>query len=197
MKREFNEDLSKEYYHIQTYLAISEPLSKEEVKSMFPKEELMCWDTSLNYIHYRLIGKNRLLVGGSSNLTAYYPKYYYSPSTINSFIKKIKKRFPKLKDVDFPYYWSGLIDVTRDLTPIADYDQRNKSIQYAMGCAGLPWATYCGDYLARRVLNPEKTEDLSEFLGLHRSYFLSRRFQRFFGKIITFGINHLKQLFYG
>ncbi len=193
MKKEFNKDLSDEYYHIQSYLAVSEPLSKEEVKSIFPDGELMCWDTKLSYSHYRLVGNNRLMVGGSSFLTAYLPKHYLSPSVINSFIREIKFRFPKLKDVKFQYYWGGLIDVTRDLTPIADYDAKNKRIQYAMGCAGLPWAAWCGDYLARRIIDKNGTEDLSEFLKIDREYFLSHGFQRFFGKIITFGINHLKQ----
>ena len=36
-KREINEEFSKKSYHMQTYLAVSEPLSKKEVKSMFPK----------------------------------------------------------------------------------------------------------------------------------------------------------------
>ncbi len=195
MKKEFNQDLSKEYYHFQTYLAVSEPLSDEEVKTIFPKEELMCWDTRFNYIHYRLIEKNRLLVGGSSKSTVYSSKIHHFPSVINSFIDDLKKRFPTLNDVKFPYYWSGLIDITRDLTPIADYDPYNKSIQYALGCAGLPWAAYCGDYLARRVINPKGTEDLSEFLGIRRKYFLGKFFQKIFGKKITFALNHLKQWF--
>ena len=154
----------------------------------------MCWDTRMEYAHYRLVENNRLLVGGSSSLVAYYPRHYHSAFAINSFIKEIKWRFPQLKDVNFPYYWSGLIDITRDLTPIADYDAKNKSIQYAMGCAGLPWAAFCGDYLARRVINPEGAEDLSEFLGMHRKYFLPKFFQKIFGKIITFGISNLKQM---
>ena len=55
MKSEFNEDVSKKVYHYQTYLAVSEPLSKKEVKSLFPKGELMCWDTRIIYLHYRLV----------------------------------------------------------------------------------------------------------------------------------------------
>lgn len=195
MKNEFNEDLSKEYYHIQTYLTVSEPLTKKEVKSIFPSEELMCWDTRLIYGHYRLVENNRLLVGFSTPSLTYSPEIRHTPSAINLIIKELKWRFPQLKDVKFPYYWSGLIDVTRDLTPIADYDLKNKSIQYTMGCAGLPWAAYCGDYLARRVINKKETEDLSEFLGINRKYFLPKFFQKIFGKKITFAISHIKQIF--
>lgn len=193
LKKEINEEFSKKSYHMQTYLAVSEPLSKKEVKSMFPKEELMCWDTNLIYIHYRLVDGNRLLVGGSSPWVAYHSRYYHNPKIIQSFIDNLKSNFPEIKDIGFPYYWSGLIDVTKNLVPIVDYDKNNKSVQYVIGCAGLNWAAYCGDYAARRVINQKDTEDLSEFLGASRKFFTSDRFQRIFGKRISFAISHLKQ----
>ena len=143
MKKELHEDFSKKYYHIQTYIAISEPLKDEEIKSLFPKKELMCWNTSWDYIYYRPVEGNRLLVGGSSAMTAYMPEHYYSPKIINKFIEILKENFPKIKNIEFTHYWSGLIDATKDLVPIADYDSKNKSIQYSIGCTGLNWAAYC------------------------------------------------------
>ncbi len=194
MKKEFDKDISKEYHHMQTYLTVSEPLTKEEVNSIFPKEELMCWDTRLIYGHYRLVEHNRLLIGFGKPSLVYSFNVDHTPLAVNQIIKELRQRFPTLNDVKFPYYWSGLIDVTKDLVPIADYDPLNKSIQYAMGCAGLPWAAYCGDYLARRIINEKETEDLSEFLGIKRKYFLGRFFQKVFGKKITFALNHIKQM---
>ena len=194
MKKELNEEVSRKYYHVQTYLAVSEPLSKEEMKALFPKGELMCWDSNLIYIHYRPIKENRIILGGSTAWATYYPKYYHSPSIIDSVIKEFKRRFPQIKDVDFTHYWSGMIDVTKDLAPIVDYDKNNKAVQYVMGCAGLNWATFCGDYAARRVLEPKKTEDLSEFLGMNRGFFLPEFFQRIFGKRTTFALSHLREL---
>ncbi len=194
LKTEIDEELSKKVYHMQTYLAISEPLNKKEIKSLFPKGELMCWDTGLIYIHYRIVEGNRLLVGGSTPWATYYPKQYPKPSVIESFINNLKENFPEIKDVGFPYYWSGMLDVTKNLVPIVDHDKSNKSIQYVLGCAGLNWAAYCGDYAARRITNPKGTEDLSEFLGANRKFFTSERFQSIFGKRISFAISHLKQL---
>ncbi len=194
MKKEFDKEISRKFYHLQTYLAISEPLSDEEMKSIFPNGELMCWDTNLVYIHYRPVNGNRILVGGSSPWATYYPQYYHSSRIIEPFINTLKKRFPKIKDIEFTQYWSGLIDVTQDLAPIADYDKNNKSIQYAMGCAGLNWAAYCGDYLARRVIDPQKTEDLSEFLGSNRKFFVPIWLQRILGKRITFAISNLREM---
>jgi len=75
------------------------------------------------------------------------------------------------------------------------YDKHNKSIQYAVGCAGLNWAAYCGDYIARRAIEPEKTEDLSEFMGIDRKFVFPSFIQKIFGKIITFGLSHLYEYF--
>ena len=194
VKAEFDKDWSKKCYHIQTYIAISEPLSDEEMKSVFPSGELMCWDTKWDYAYYRPIIGNRLLVGASSPWTAYYPTYHHTPKVIGRGIKSIKEKFPKLADVKFTHYWSGLIDVTQDLSPIVDYDKNNKSIQYVMGCAGLNWAAYCGDYSARRILDPKRTQDLSDFLSANRKFNFSGLFQKIFGKRITFGLSHLKEL---
>lgn len=194
MKTEFHEDFSKKYYHIQTYVSVSEPLSDEEMKMIFPRDELMCWDTRWDYIHYRPVMGNRILVGGSSPWTAYSPYKKESPGVIFSFIRKLKRAFPAIGDVEFNYYWSGMLDVTKDLVPIVDYDKDNKSIQYAMGCAGLNWAAYCGDYMARRIIEPNTTEDFGEFLGADREFWVPDSLQRILGKRISFFINHVYEL---
>jgi gamma-glutamylputrescine oxidase len=194
MKTKFHKDFSEKYYHMQTFLAVSDPLTDEQMKMLFPDGELMCWDTRLIYIHYRPIGDNRIIIGGSSPWTTYSPKYKYKPKIISTFIKKLKGAFPGINDVEFKYYWSGMIDVTKDLVPIVDYDEHNKSIQYAIGCAGLNWAAYCGDYMARRIIEPEITKDLTEFLGANRKFMVSSFIQKILGKRISFLINHVYEL---
>ncbi|MEK6936834.1 MAG: FAD-binding oxidoreductase [Nanoarchaeota archaeon] len=194
MKTEFNQEVSNKVYHLQTYLAVSEPLSKEEVKFIFPKKEMMCWDSKLDYMHYRLIEGNRILLGGSSFFTSYLPRYYNSPIVINKVIKEFKQHFPSLSHINFTHFWSGLLDVTKDLSPIADYDPRNKSIQYALGCAGLPWAAFCGDYLARRIIS-KNTEDLSSFLGINRKFFVPDFLHSLFGKPASFALSHLYSIY--
>ncbi|MDO8564637.1 MAG: FAD-binding oxidoreductase [bacterium] len=194
MKTEFNRELSKKFYHIQTYLTVSEPLTPEQMRALFPSGELMCWDTPWDYIHYRPVAGNRIIIGGSSPWTAYLPYHKRSSSVISSFVNKLKRAFPAIKDTEFNQYWSGMIDVTKDLVPIVDYDKDTKSIQYAMGCAGLNWAAFCGDYIARRVIDPTQTEDLSAFLGAHRKFWVSHSLQSILGKRISFFINHVYEL---
>ena len=193
LKAELNEEFSKKFHTYQTYLAISEPLTDQEVKDLFPNGELMCWDTNMIYIHYRLIDGNRILIGGGNLLTTYSSNYDYSQKTIDKFINNLKDNFPTIKDVEFTHYWSGMLDITKDLIPIVDWDPRNKFIQYVMGCAGLNWAAYCGDYAARRVIS-KKTEDLTEFLGANRKFFISENLQKFLGKRVSFALSNLKKL---
>ncbi len=195
MTSEFDKDFSKKYYHIQSYLTISEPLSKKEIKSLFPKQKFMCWDTRHIYTHYRIMGDDRLLVGGGSFLTTYYPKHYNSPFVINMVINDFKRRFPSLKDVKFSQYWNGLIDVTKDLTPIVDFDPKNKYVQYVLGCAGLPFASFCGDYAAQRILGTHAKE-YEKHLRYDREFFISEALQNFLGKPLSFMISHLHALIY-
>lgn len=193
LKKEINEELYHQYYHIQSYLAVSEPLTDKEMKSLFPDKELMCWDPELVYIHYRPVSGNRIILGGSSSWTAYLPYIQHSKKIIETFVNKLKENFPAIKNAKFTHYWAGMIDVTKDLIPIADYDRKNKSIQYSIGCAGLNWAAYCGDYLAKRIVDPKKTKDLTEFLGINRKFFVSKRLQRILGKRVSFALSHLKK----
>lgn len=194
MRSEFNEEVSKKYYHIQTYVAISEPLSESEMKAIYPQGEMMCWDSRWTYSYYRPVADGRLLLGGSSPFTSYLANFRYSPHVINKTISELKDNFPALSDVKFSNYWGGLTDVTKDLVPIADDDSTSRSIYYALGCAGLPWAAFCGDYIARRCLNPGKTEDLSKYLGMRRKYFVPDFVQRLFGKKVAFAVNHLREM---
>ena len=194
MSDEFDAEVSRKYYHVQSFLAVSEPLSKSEIKSIFPQDKaMMCWDTRHEYVHYRVIGNDRLIVGGGSVLTTWYPRHFNSPWIIKKVIEDFKSHFPFLEHVKFPYYWNGLIDVTKDLVPITDYDSKNKSIQYVLGCAGLPFAAFCGDYAARRITD-KKVQDYSKYFSLHRKFFISEGLQQFLGKPLSFFLSHIHTL---
>ncbi len=190
-KLEYNvSSVADDVYHAQTFLSISEPLSKEEVDELFPKGPLLCWDSQLVYSYFRLTGDRRLLLGGGSALTTFLPHDVTSPRVIEAVIADFKRRFPFLKHHAFIQYWPGRIDTTRDLVPIVDRDPHRPYIQYVLGCVGLPWATFCGDYAARKILDPDlRSHDL--FLRIDRPFFFPSLAQRFFGKMIAFSLNNI------
>lgn len=177
-------------YHAQTFLSISEPISKKDIMYLFPEKSMMCWDSKLVYSYYRITGDNRILLGGGSALTTFTPLDVTSPIVIENVIVDFKKRFPELEELKFIQYWPGRIDTTQDIMPIVDYDRGNKTITYVLGCVGLPWAAACGTFAAERYLNPEKSQPYEQFLRMDRKFFFPKVAQRIFGKMITFSLNN-------
>lgn len=177
-------------YHAQTFLSISEPISKKDIMYLFPEKSMMCWDSKLVYSYYRITGDNRILLGGGSALTTFTPLDVTSPIVIENVIVDFKKRFPELEELKFIQYWPGRIDTTQDIMPIVDYDKGNKNITYVLGCVGLPWAAACGTFAAERYLNPEKSQAYEQFLRMDRKFFFPKVAQRIFGKMITFSLNN-------
>jgi gamma-glutamylputrescine oxidase len=188
MKKSFS-PIAEQTYHAQTFLCISEPLEEADITAMFPQGELQCWDSRLVYSYYRLTGDRRLLLGGGSAVTTFSPADVTSPRIINSVISDFKKRFPKMKHVEFIQYWPGRIDTTKDIMPIVDwFDSEN--IQYVLGCVGLPWAAFCGTYAARRLFAPHTCEEYCRYLGANRGFLIPPWLQRIVGKMISFSINN-------
>ncbi len=189
LTRQFSSRAYRKYYHARTWLAISEPLDPGEVAALFPEGRLQCWDSKMIYTYYRLAGENRLLVGGGSALTTFLPGHDRSPRVINAVLAGFKQRFAFLDQLEFTNYWSGRIDITGDLLPLADFDPENEAVHYVMGCAGLPWAAWCGDYAARKVTGKVE-QDFSRFFGWKRKLLVPDQLQRLVGKIPTFTLNY-------
>lgn len=183
--------VAHQIYHAQTFLSISEPLSREEIAEFFPSDDqLMCWDSELVYCYYRLTGDHRLLLGGGSAFTTFSPMDVTKTRVIDGVLKEFRERFPFLEHHEFIQYWPGRIDTTKDLIPIVDRDPTLSHVQYVLGCVGLPWATFCGDYAARKILEPDlRSHD--KFLRLDRSFIVPLWMQRIFGKMFAFSMNNL------
>jgi gamma-glutamylputrescine oxidase len=177
------------YYHAQTCLAVTEPLTPVDAAYLFPDQPLQCWDSRLVYTYYRLTGDHRLLLGGGSPLTTFAPKPTRSPRVIESVIRGFRKRFPALEHLEFIAWWPGLIDITQDLLPLAAPDPENPAVHYVMGPAGLPWAAWCGDHVARN-LSGEATPDFSRFFGWERDHLVPDALERVIGKPISFTLDY-------
>lgn len=188
MKSAFS-PVAKQTYHAQTFLSISEPLDDNDISEIFPNGEVQCWDSRLVYSYYRLTPDKRLLLGGGSALTTFSPNDITSPVIINKVIADFKKRFPKLKHIEFVQYWPGRIDTTKDIMPIIDwFDAPNT--QYVLGCVGLPWASFSGKYAAERLYEPHVCEKYCLYLGSHRSFLIPAWLQNIIGKMISFSMNN-------
>lgn len=182
--------VSDQVYHAQTFLSISEPLEKSDIKEMFPTKNIMCWDSKLVYTYYRLTGDKRLLIGGGSPATTFSPMYVNSPRVIQKVIDDLRKQLPTLNHVEFIQFWPGHIDTTKDLIPIVDFAPNAPHVTFVAGCVGLPWATFCGIYAARRLLEPEYCHEYCKFFALDRKFFIPIGFQKLAGRMVAFSLNN-------
>ncbi len=179
----------REIYHAQTFLGITRPLPDDLINYMFPKSKMMVWDTELIYQYFRVIGDNRLLIGGSNILYTYEPHAAISTALIRRKLQKyLHLNFPKLINVELEYLWPGLIGVSKDFLPVAGQKDGSKNIYYVGGAAGLPWAAALGLYLGEKILSGETKMD--KFFDAKRKFVLGQKFQGLMGKPITFALAH-------
>lgn len=192
MTHEFSE-VADEVFHAQTFLSISEPLGDKEVQQLFPSgKEFQMWDSTLVYSYWRLVKGNRILLGGGNAISTFLPNAWYHEDVINGVHKKFKTHFPFLKELNFIQYWPGLIDTTRDLLPTIVKDKYNASIYYILGAVGLPWASFCGDFLARDILNAVTLDEKKYFkyLSDDRYFAFPAGLSKFIGKPALFAMNN-------
>ena len=147
--------LSKEIYHMQNFLLISQALSDAEKKQIFPDRNLMVWDSDLLYSYFR-ITDNRLLLGGGSLLVLYdRTEKHHCRYVYNKLTRYWKKKFPQL-ELQFEQFWPGMIGISKDIAPIAGRDKDYPSIYYIAAAAGLPVAAGLGIYCADHIVDKSR-----------------------------------------
>ncbi|MDE1853306.1 MAG: FAD-binding oxidoreductase [Thaumarchaeota archaeon] len=185
-------------YHEQTFLSITEPLSPAEQESMFPEGPFQCWDSDLIYSYYRLTGSRRLLLGGGSLFTTYAKNDSETSRVIDRVIGGFRRMFPTLAGVRFIQFWMGRIDMTRDLLPTVLKEPGSPWIHRVLGCVGLPWATFCGDFAARQVLAEKETGDEKyySYFNANRKFLVPLWLEKAIGKRLAFPINNAWAKYY-
>ena len=185
-------------YHEQTFLSITEPLSGRERDSLFPAEPFQCWDSDLVYSYYRLIGTGRLLLGGGSLLTTYARNDSTTSGVIDHVVSGFRTMFPQLGSLRPIQYWMGRIDMTRDLLPTVLKEERAPWVHRVLGCVGLPWATFCGDFAARQVLAEAETGDEKyyRYFNVNRKFLVPIWLEKIIGKRLAFPLNNAWAKYY-
>jgi len=192
MKKDFH-SLAKEIYHAQTFLSVSEPLSDRMVTELLPSgEDFQMWDNTLVYSYWRLINGNRILLGGGSAITTFAPFMWNHDNVIAGVHRRFKGHFPMLKNLSFIQYWPGLIDTSRDLLPIVVRDEKNPHVRFIQGIVGLPWASFCGDFVARSIMGEEGDDDSKyfEYLSNRRGFLMPIWAAKVITKPVIFALNN-------
>ena len=180
--------LTKDVYHAQNFLLISEQLTDKQIHSIFPIKNYMTWDTELIYNYFRITGDKRLLLGGGTLLSTYSSKTYHDYSYITRKLTKyLKNKFPFLK-VQFEYQWPGLIGISKDIGPIAGTDKEKPYMYYISTAAGLPIAAALGRYSAEHLIDGRN--DLDSYFSPYRSFPIGGALQSILGTKISFAISN-------
>jgi gamma-glutamylputrescine oxidase len=180
----------RQYSVAQTCLSLSEPLSANQIGALFPAGRLQCWDSDLIYNYYRLTGDDRLLLGGGSLWMSIAGRATPAEAAALACVTRFKRRFSALNGLKFSVFWPGLIDVTRDLMPVADANPDRPHVFFIFGCAGLPWAAWCGDHIAGRI-GGAATTDVASLLRWNRPPFVPDALQSVLGKPASFALDFL------
>jgi len=185
--------LTHDIYHAQTFLMMSSPLSDNDIRKIFPEKNLMVWDTDLIYQYYRLTPDNRFMIGGSNLLSIFRGKEQHDNQCMFKKLQSYtKKKFPDVS-INFEYFWPGLIGVSKDIIPIADYDPTSKNIYYISGAAGLPWAAALGHYAAEKIIDGKT--DFDTYFSLSRKFPVGNALQSIIGKRAAFAVSNLISLY--
>ena len=180
--------LAAPVYHVQTFLSVSRPLRDDEIRTIFPGDRLMVWDTDLIYQYFRITGEGRLLLGGADFRSMYAPRESRSTGRVaRKFYRYLFKHFPSLK-LEIEHLWTGLIGVSPDFAPVVGRHEVLPAVYFAGAGAGLPWAAALGEYLAEKIT--EGRAELDELLSPKRSFPIGRRLQRLLGKPVAFALSH-------
>jgi gamma-glutamylputrescine oxidase len=180
--------LAAPVYHIQTFLSASRPLREHEIRTIFPGDRLMVWDTDLIYQYFRITGEGRLLLGGADWRSMYSPpQSRLSGRVARKLYRYLLKHFPSLK-LEIEHLWSGLIGVSQDFAPVAGRHDAFPAVYFAGAGAGLPWAAALGEYLAEKITDGRA--ELDGTLSAGRPFPIGSRLQRLLGRRAAFMLSH-------
>lgn len=181
--------LKNEVYHAQTFVMMSQVLTEEQMKVIFPHDRFLTWDTQLIYNYFCITAQNRLVLGGGSALNTYnkYPTHnstYMFEKLSSYFEQQFKKA-----DIQFEQMWPGLMGISKDIMPLAGRDQKYPHIFYISAAAGLPIAAALGQYSADHLIDGK--DILKNYFSPDRSFPIGELMQKIIGKKISFALSNL------
>ncbi len=179
---------TKDTYHAQAFLTVTEPLTDDLWQRIFPQAPLLVCDSDLVYQYFRRTGEGRLLLGGGLLCETYAAKADPNPRAFRKIERYARRRFPGLKDARFTHAWQGFIGMSKDLLPIAGRSPTEPGHYVAMCGAGLPWSVLAGESAAAQVIGDSTPID--HFFVPKRPFNRVEAFQPILGKPLTWALSY-------
>lgn len=169
--------MASRYIPAQSSVIVTRPLEERELEAAGWTSRQMAYDTR-NLLHYfRLMPDNRFLFGMRGGLRS-------TPSSEASVRRAIRrdftKMFPAWRDVETPFYWSGMVCLAPNLTPFCGPVEGMPGIFASFGYHGngVAMGSFCGAQVAKMVLQQEPAHPMPEFMQKPPKRFPLGRFRR-------------------
>ncbi|SHH47390.1 NAD(P)/FAD-dependent oxidoreductase [Marivita hallyeonensis] len=153
------------YLPVQSTIIVTRPITAEEQVAQGWTSLQMCYDSRILLHYFRLMPDGRFLFGMRGGLRA-------TPTAEAQLARKIRadfaRLFPAWRDVDINHEWSGLLCLTRRLTPFAGPVPDMPGVFAAFGYHGngVAMGSYAGARLADLVMGRAPTGPFPDFLSL-------------------------------
>lgn len=143
------------YFPAQSSIIVTEPLSDNDLAAQGWTSDQIAYD-SRNLLHYfRLMPDRRFLFGMRGGLATSHRVHGAVRAAIR---RDFENMFPGWAHVETPWYWSGFVCYSRNLTPFAGEIPQSPGIYaaFAYHGNGVAMGTYCGALLAEQIVGGHK-----------------------------------------
>jgi gamma-glutamylputrescine oxidase len=174
--------------HVQTFLAVSEPLPRSIIEGLFPDGPLMVWDTKVIYHYFRPVRGDRLLVGGAQLFQTYARQEHHGvEANARPLVDYVRETFPELR-LDWACVWPGMLGVSKDLLPLAGRDRQCATIHYIGAVTGLPWGAALARCVAETIAG--SVDEVPPELSPYRQFALGSAWNDVLSKPVAFAVSH-------
>jgi glycine/D-amino acid oxidase-like deaminating enzyme len=163
------------YLPVQSSVIVTRPLTPDEIAAQGWHSDLMAYDTRHLLHYFRLMPDRRFLFGMRGGISWASGAHQTIRARITA---DFRSMFPAWGGVALPYFWSGLANLTRHLTPyvgaIDDWPRAHSAFGYHGN--GVAMASWCGRQMARLAM--QQGHDLPAFFQSRPARFELGRFRR-------------------
>lgn len=161
------------YLPVQSSIIVTRPLTAAEITQQGWTTDVMAYD-SRNLLHYfRMLPDGRMMFGMRGAVK-------WSEGTHISHrkatIRHFRRMFPAWRKVEVPWFWSGLICMTRNLVPFAGPIGDNIYAAFGWHGNGVAMGSWTGSQMAQMILG--KPTETPEFFSNTPKRFELGRFRR-------------------
>jgi glycine/D-amino acid oxidase-like deaminating enzyme len=121
-----------------THIVLTDPLTRQQLKSIGWKCRAGVEDAR-DFIHYyRLTADNRIAMGGGDVSLTYGTNFDHDQNEkiFDHLERHITEVFPQLKGIGITHRWGGPVSITLDMAPAIGFIGQDKKAIFSLGCMG-------------------------------------------------------------